>query len=323
MKSDQKHFSYNSRLHDIKNFHISLKQWRMLHAVVDCGGYADAANQLHLSQSTISYAIAKLQHQLGIPLLKIEGRKAHITEAGKAMLEQSRILIRQALELEQYGENLRQGRGKELRLVVDHNFPSRLLMLALRNFFQFNHVNVRLHEVTKCQAKKALCEQTADLAISSQVPLGFLGDALIDLEHIAVAHPNHSLSGIGRSVTATDLRRQIEVVICDSVTDENYTRNDLSPENISQWRVNSLDTAIGALTERLGYAWLPKHQIKKWLDEDTLRALPLAEGCVYRKTLYLIHGRSWGRCPGAEQLAKMLFNVVATESEERPRSLAT
>ena len=38
----------------------------MLHAVVEYGGFAQASAALHKSQSTISYAVNKLQDQLGL-----------------------------------------------------------------------------------------------------------------------------------------------------------------------------------------------------------------------------------------------------------------
>ena len=53
---------------------VTLEQWRVLQAVVDHGGFAQAAEALHKSQSSISYTVAKLQEQLGFPLLAIEGR---------------------------------------------------------------------------------------------------------------------------------------------------------------------------------------------------------------------------------------------------------
>src|SRR4051794_11176293 len=103
--------SRRTRLHDVRNFHITLKQWKTLHAVVDCGGFSDAAEFLNVSQSAISYTVAKLQEQLGIPILKVEGRKAQLTEAGRELLQRSRHLIKDAIELEIFAENLRFGRG--------------------------------------------------------------------------------------------------------------------------------------------------------------------------------------------------------------------
>ena len=36
--------------------HVSLEQWRALIAVVEAGGYAQAAEALHKSQSAVTYA---------------------------------------------------------------------------------------------------------------------------------------------------------------------------------------------------------------------------------------------------------------------------
>ena len=62
---------------------VTLDQWRTLQAVVDHGGFAQAAEALHRSQSSVSYTVARMQEQLGAPLLRIDGRKAVLTEAGK------------------------------------------------------------------------------------------------------------------------------------------------------------------------------------------------------------------------------------------------
>ena len=40
------------------------------------GGFAQAAEALHRSQSSVSYTVARMQDQLGVPLLRIDGRKA-------------------------------------------------------------------------------------------------------------------------------------------------------------------------------------------------------------------------------------------------------
>ena len=40
---------------------ITLEQWRALLAVVEAGGYAQAAERLHKSQSTLTYAVQKIE----------------------------------------------------------------------------------------------------------------------------------------------------------------------------------------------------------------------------------------------------------------------
>ena len=43
--------------------HLSLDQWRALIAVVEAGGYAQAAEALHLTQSALSHRIRKLEQE--------------------------------------------------------------------------------------------------------------------------------------------------------------------------------------------------------------------------------------------------------------------
>ena len=69
----------------------TLEQWRMLQAVVDHGGFAQAAAAIHKSQSTINHAVHKLQDQLGVPVLEVVGRKAQLTEAGALLLRRAEL----------------------------------------------------------------------------------------------------------------------------------------------------------------------------------------------------------------------------------------
>src|SRR5690606_37321832 len=78
---------------------VTLDQWRTLQAVIDHGGFAQAAEALHRSQSSVSYTIARMQEQLEVPLLRIEGRKAVLTEAGEVLLRRSRQLLKQVFFL--------------------------------------------------------------------------------------------------------------------------------------------------------------------------------------------------------------------------------
>jgi DNA-binding transcriptional LysR family regulator len=39
---------------------------------------------MNRSQSTISYAVSRLQEHFRVPMLELKGRKAHLTETGKA-----------------------------------------------------------------------------------------------------------------------------------------------------------------------------------------------------------------------------------------------
>ena len=76
--------------------HVTLEQWRALMAVVDAGGYAQAAGALHKSQSAVTYAVQKLESQLGVKAFEIQGRKAVLTPTGQLLYRRARALLDEA-----------------------------------------------------------------------------------------------------------------------------------------------------------------------------------------------------------------------------------
>ena len=81
---------------------------------------------------------------------------------------------------------------------------------------------------------------------------------------------------------------------------------------------------MAALREGLGYAWLPRRRVRKWLDEGKLAILPLNEMRTCRTNLYLIHGRPWVPDSGAGRLAEVLHGIVfADSSKDNVQLIAT
>jgi DNA-binding transcriptional LysR family regulator len=187
---------------------ISLKQWNMFHAVIDYDGYDGAADRLHVTQSTVSHAVAKLQEQLGVALLELKGRKAQITAAGQCLLERSRELVRHANALEALADTLHQSWGPDVRVAMDPGFPSDLLIQAVRQCSPSLHdLRLSVSEVTPDGARRALHAGEADIVIGAQPVLGFAANFLFEVEHIAVAHPAHPLfSGKRTSHTMSSIR---------------------------------------------------------------------------------------------------------------------
>lgn len=235
---------------------VTLDQWRTLQAVVDHGGFAQAADVLHRSQSSVSYTVARMQDQLGVPLLRIDGRKAVLTEAGGVLLRRSRQLVKQASQLEDLAHHMEQGWEAEVRLVVDAAYPNARLVRALTAFMpQSRGCRVRLREEVLSGVEEVLLEGVADLAISGFSIPGYLGAELSDVEFIAVAHPEHALHRLNRELNFQDLESQLQVVIRDSGRQRPRDVGWLGAEQ--RWTVGSLATAASFVGSGLGFAWLP------------------------------------------------------------------
>jgi len=288
---------------------VSLDQWRTLQAVVEHGGFAQAATRLHRSQSAISYAIQRLQDNLGVPVLRLEGRRAVLTEAGEVVLRRARQLLRDAEALEALAFELKAGWEAEIRLVVDAAFPSEILMAALQAFAPHDRgTRVLIQEVVLSGAMDALREGTADLVISAGLPDSVLADELLEIEFLAVAHPEHALHQLSRALEFSDLQREMQIVIRDSghyeVTDHGWL------ESERRWTVSSIDRAVSTVSRGLGFAWLPRHFLTAYFDTGQLKILPLVQGQSYRTHLYLSYAHPEHVGPATRLLTKRLQDAV-------------
>lgn len=297
---------------------ISLKQWRLFHAVIDNDGFVGAANKLHISQSSISHALAKLQDQLGVPLLTLKGRKAQITEEGKILLARSRDLLRQASQLERLGEFLRLGAEPQIRIVVEPSYPAELLIRTFHDFSgRSEKLRMNVTETDFAEIQQLMHQDEADLAISTGTLSGFSSNKLIELEHIAIAPSDSPLFRINRGITDEDLARCLQIMFrVGSHDTEPFGMRRLA-RGLPAWKVTSLDSAEDALRFGLGYAWLPRYRVQGWLNDGWVRILPLDCGASYTVPMYLTCGRSVVPGSSAQRFADAL-QALTNEHAIRP-----
>jgi DNA-binding transcriptional LysR family regulator len=265
----------------------SLEQWAVLAAVVDAGGFAQAAAALNRSQSAISYAIARLQESLDLPLLATEGRKSVLTPHGKTLLARSRALVKDLSTLELLARSLKQGWESELRLVVDAAFPrARLLDIVGELQSTCPSTQIQLADVVLSGAEQALTEGSADVVVTSRVPPGFLSDWLLDVKFVAVARPDHPLLRLELDLTTDDLARHVQAVVRDSGT--LHPRDDgwLGAER--RFTVSSMEASLATILAGLAYAWLPEHMLADQLQSGALRRLPLVTGASRNVSLHIV-----------------------------------
>ena len=255
----------------------SLEQWSVLAAVVDHGGFAQAAAALNRSQSAISYAVARLQEALEVPLLVIQGRKAVLTPHGEVLLKRSRSLLTDFGKLELLARTLQRGWEPELKLVVDAAFPrDRLLSIVAELQHLCPNTQMQLSDAVLSGAEDAILEGNADVVVTSRIPPGHLGDWLLDVTFVAVARSNHALFNVDHALTPEDLMRHVQVVVRDSGVkhprDEGWLGADL------RCTVGSMEASLATVEAGLAYAWLPEHLVRHALESGVIRRLPLAAG---------------------------------------------
>src|ERR1044072_9582335 len=187
---------------------ISIEQWRCLAAVVEAGGYAQAAERLHKSQSSVTYAVQKLESTLRVRAFEIQGRKAVLTGVGQMLYRRARTLLADAGELERAARKASAGWEAEIGIAVEVLFPTWLMFECLSRFgTESPQTRIEWLDAVLGGTAEALRDGVAELGISTRVPTGLNGEPLMTIPFVPVAHPDHPLHQLGREITNRNLRK--------------------------------------------------------------------------------------------------------------------
>ncbi|WP_219414339.1 LysR family transcriptional regulator [Pseudonocardia nigra] len=146
---------------------LDLTRLRVLVAVAREGSVTAAAEALHYAQPSVSHHLARLEAEVGVPLLQRAGRGVRLTEAGRLLVERAEEILGRVeaarTEIAQHA-GLRAGR---VRLAA---FPSALATLAPRAIARMavTHpgVEVALTEAEPPAALLALQRGEIDVALA-------------------------------------------------------------------------------------------------------------------------------------------------------------
>ncbi len=286
----------------------TLEQLRMFKAVVEHGGYAQAAEAIFKSQSTISYSVHKLQDQLGVRLLEVEGRKAVLTENGKVLLQRANQLLEQAEDLGKVAKSLSLGVEAKVRIALEMIYPYDALFQILEEFSKaFPNTRVELEEYVLNGGIEMLEEDSIDLLISARIPDGWAGQQVYSARFVPVSAAKHPLQLLKRNLSYEDLALYRQIVLRDSSRKQRVDAGWLGANQ--RWTVTHSSTSINIIRRGLGFAWMPEHWITEDIAQGALKILPVVPDNIRNVTLYLIEAHPETMGPATKFLANLLVQA--------------
>ncbi|WP_017446011.1 LysR family transcriptional regulator [Gayadomonas joobiniege] len=292
------------------NHKTTLEQWQAFVALVESGSFAQAAERLNKSQSSVSYQIKMLNQNLPAPVIKQQGRRAIMTEHGKVLYRRAKLLLGFADSIEKNAERLAQGFETELTIAIDGLLNLETVFPRIAKFIDaFPQTRLKILETVLSATEEAILEKKADLVITPHVPPGFLATPLLQVKMLPVAHPEHKIFDLGEHITENELRRFRQIVIRDAGLRRQQDAGWLDSEQ--RLTLSHASSSLAAVRAKLGFAFLPDTYIAPLLASGQLKRIPLANNAHRILPLYIIKTEQNHAGPACFALVDYLLNQTA------------
>ncbi|MBL0010262.1 MAG: LysR family transcriptional regulator [Nitrosomonas sp.] len=176
--------------------HSTLRQLEVFEAIARLKSFTRAAEELFLTQPTVSMQIKKLTDEIGLPLFEQIGKKIYLTDAGKELYQTCLGIFEHFSRFEMIASDMKGLKSGKLRLAVVTTakyFTPRLLGMFCQ---EYPGIDVALIVTNRERVLERLSNNQDDLYILGQVPdaVDAVAEVFLDNPLVVLASADHPLS---------------------------------------------------------------------------------------------------------------------------------
>ncbi|WAL60616.1 LysR family transcriptional regulator [Thermocoleostomius sinensis] len=176
--------------------HATLHQLKVFEATARHGSFTRAAEELFLTQPTVSMQVKQLTKAIGLPLFEQVGKRLYLTDAGRELFSTCQDIFYKLDQLEMSVANLKGMKQGKLRLAVittTKYFMPRLLGPFCQ---RYPGIDVSLIVTNHEQVIERLADNQDDLYVMSQIPenIDVKAHAFLENPLVVVAPQDHPLA---------------------------------------------------------------------------------------------------------------------------------
>jgi DNA-binding transcriptional LysR family regulator len=300
---------------------ITLDALETLEAIEETGSFAGAAQRLHKVQSAVSYSIRQLEESLGVTLFDRSGHRAQLTDVGRAILEEGRLLLSRARRLESLAARFQDHWEPRLEVVIDGILPIQPILQVLKRMADEavpTRIQVKVEFLGGVQDRFEKDQADLMLVKDYTPSTSLIPYRLPEVEAVLVASREHPLASAEAPLGLVDLHRHVEL----TVHDPSESRRIINPHHFGGERVFFLSdflTKKAAILQGLGFGWVPLYLVEEELAAGLLREVSYRGGSRFRFTPALVHPAD--RPPGraGQRFLELLTTAGFPPTPETPR----
>jgi DNA-binding transcriptional LysR family regulator len=288
---------------------------QIFEAIAQHGSFTRAAEELFLTQPTVSQQMKQLTKAIGVPLYEQIGKRIYLTDAGKAVLEVGRDISQRFNDLEMTLANikgLKQGNLKLAAITTAKYFVPRILGTFRQ---RYPGISISLQIANRQQILDRLADNLDDLYFIGQPP----EDLEINLRHfldnplVVIAPRNHPLAQ--EKLISLERLAEEPLIMRESGSGTRMAVEGFFAENRLKMRVEmeigSNEAIKQAIVGGLGLSILSRHSLALEGPQGPLVVLDV-EGFPIQKHWYVIYPRS----KQLSIVAQTFLDYLLTEGKE-------
>ena len=274
--------------------------------------YTHAAEELHISQPTLSYSINELEKEMGVRLFEKQNRKIFLTESGERFLP----YVKKAMQLLDEGVDVtRQTAGQatmNVRIGYFHSISASLIPSLVEKVYHSDvdrRIRFQFTEDTSFDIFNKLKNGDLDLAFCAHRD-DWADSITIMKQPLYLAVPaDHELAS-KEYVSFMDFAREPMVMLdkpssLRMLTDRIFSRHGIIPNVV--FAVRECNAALQYVALKFGVAVLPEVPAMK---TERIRAIPIDDPSrEFIRTVYL----SWDRSRPLSRAAQDVRNLIVSQ----------
>lgn len=276
---------------------MEIRDLRNFIKVVQSGSFTKAAQQLFVSQPSLSKSVKRLEQVLNVELLERSTRYIRLTEEGKIVYEQSKKALIAMEEIHLLLDDLKQIHTGSIKIGIPPLISTLFLPQLARNFHD-KYPNIRL------DLQERGAKLIGPLVDEGQVNLGFVvlpaTETLFDVKpfiedkFVLFIHEDHPLAE-KTSISIKELKKEPFIIFS-----EEFTLHDMVIQECNKagfianiaYKSSQWDLIVELVASQLGITLLPKSIFEKQSNKK-VKMIPLKEelywrlGIITKKDAYL------------------------------------
>ncbi len=259
--------------------------------VVETGSFSRAANDLGLTQPTVTKHVSDLERRLGVRLLNRNSRGAGLTEIGSLYFERCKVVLREFEATEAIVSERQGDVAGALRIGVSMAFGRRVIAPLVFEFLKL-HPNLKID--LNCDDRYVdVVAHGLDIAIR----LGKLADSSLGCRYIGanpwvMAASKPYLESHGEPLRPDDLTRRPCLIYSTAQGDEVWRLQDATGvESVisvnGPLKSNNLSVLLSAALKGMGVAILPMYLAAGAIRSGDLRAV-LAGHLLPKQEIHIV-----------------------------------